>query len=87
MAERLRLALRALLVRLAPEVRCERCGGRLFSGFALIAGGRLHVFGAEDAAHSAEWSSRRTLRFRHDDLDLCTREGEQPFIPRAELGG
>ena len=77
--------MRGLLARLAPTVRCERCGRPLFRGFALIAGGRLHVLGAERAVVSVEWSSRRTLRFRHDDLDLCSRAGERPFLPRETL--
>jgi hypothetical protein len=64
---------RSLIGRLLPEVRCSRCGKPLFRGFANIAFGRVYLYGAERTSISVEWSSRRSLSFRHDNLDECVR--------------
>ena len=64
------------LLRLAPAVRCERCGGVLFRAFPVLSGGRLRLYGAERAVVRVAFSSRRTLVFRHEAADACEREIE-----------
>lgn len=73
----------AALLRLAPVIRCERCGQPLFRAFPLAGGGRLRLVGAERAVVRVAWSGRRTLVFRHEALDACTRE---ITLPVGELG-
>ncbi len=67
------------LVRLAPAVRCERCGEPLFRAIPVLTGGRLRLYGAEQAIVRVTFSSRRTLAFRHEALDACAREIELPY--------
>jgi hypothetical protein len=82
---RARRLIKRSLLHFAPVVTCERCGRPLFSGFPVIGAGRLHVFGAEEITVQVEWSSRRTLRFRHEALDLC-RRGDETLLSLGELG-
>ncbi len=79
-----RLVKRLLLVG-APVITCERCGRPLFSAYPVIANGRLFLYGAEDITVKLEWSSKRTLRFRHESLHLC-RLGNEPLVSIADLG-
>ena len=67
-----------LLLRRAPVIRCERCGGELFRAFPVLSGGRLTLYGAERAVVRVAFSSRRTLVFRHEAADACRREIELP---------
>jgi len=73
----------ARLLRLAPAVRCERCGEVLFRALPVLSGGRLRLYGAERAVVRVAFSSRRTLVFRHEAADACRREVE---LPVSELG-
>lgn len=70
--------LRALLLRRAPVVRCERCGKELFRAWPVLSRGRLTLYGAERAVVRVAFSSRRTLVFRHEAADACLREVELP---------
>lgn len=82
---RARRIIKRCLLRYAPVITCERCGRPLFSAFPVIASGRLYLFGAEEITAQAEWSSTRTLRFRHEALDLC-RRGDERLLSIHELG-
>jgi hypothetical protein len=83
--DRAQLVIKRRLLRLAPVVTCERCGRPLFSAFPVIAAGRLYLYGAEETTVQLQWSSKRTLRFRHEALDLC-RRGDEDVVPVGELG-
>jgi hypothetical protein len=82
---RSRRTIKRWLLRRAPVITCERCGRPLFSAFPVITSGRLHLLGAEEVTVRSEWSSKRTLRFRHEALDLCRHE-EDRIVSIAELG-
>jgi hypothetical protein len=71
------------LLRVAPAVRCERCGEELFRALPVLSGGRLRLYGAERALVRVAFSSRRTLVFRHEAIDACRRDVE---LPVSELG-
>lgn len=71
------------LLKRAPVVRCERCGGELFRALPAISRGRLTLYGAERAVVRVAFSSRRTLVFRHEAMDACRRDVE---LPVTELG-
>ena len=83
--DRGRRIIKRLLLRAAPVVTCERCGRPLFRAFPVISAGRLYLFGAEEITVQIEWSSKRTLRFRHEALDLC-RRGDERLLSISELG-
>lgn len=82
---RARRAIKRGLLNRAPVITCERCGRPLFSAFPVITDGRLCLFGAEEITVQVEWSSKRTLRFRHEALDLC-RRGDEVILSIGELG-
>jgi hypothetical protein len=82
--DRARRSVKSRFLRFAPIITCERCGRPLFSTFPVIAGGRLHLFGAEGITVEVQWSSKRTLRFRHEALDRCRRD--EPLLPIGQLG-
>lgn len=82
---RVRRWIKRWLLRYAPEITCERCGRPLFRAFPVIANGRLYLYGAEEITVHSEWSSKRTLRFRHDSLHLC-RRGDEPLVRVTQLG-
>src|SRR5690242_8552218 len=84
--DRARRGMKKRLLRFAPTIRCERCGEPLFKAYPVVEGGSLHLFGAEEITVSAHWSSKRTLRFRHEGLDLCARDERPPFKHVNELG-
>ena len=83
---RARGLVKSQLLKLAPKITCERCGAPLFTVFPAIANGRLYLFGAEESSVHVEWSSKRTLRFRHEALDRCVPEPGVTLIPRESLG-
>ena len=62
------------LLKLAPTVRCERCGRPLFKVVPVVRDGRLKLYGAERAGVRVAFSSRNTLVFRHEALDACERD-------------
>ena len=66
------------LLKLAPTVRCERCGRPLFKVVPVVRDGRLKLYGAERAIVRVAFSSRHTLVFRHEALDACARDVELP---------
>ena len=66
------------LLRRAPAIRCDRCGKELFRAVPVLSGGRLTLYGAERAVVRVAFSSRRTLVFRHEAADACTRDIELP---------
>jgi hypothetical protein len=82
---RARRLVKRLVLAGAPVITCDRCGRRLFSAYPVIANGRLSLYGAEDITVKLEWSSKRTLRFRHESLHLC-RLGNEPLVSIADLG-
>jgi hypothetical protein len=82
---RVRRLIKRVLLKRAPVITCERCGRPLFSAFPVIAAGRLYLFGAEDITVQLEWSSKRTLRFRHEALALC-RIPDEELVSINELG-
>ena len=82
---RARRLAKQVLLRHAPVISCERCGRPLFSVYPVVVDGRLLLYGAEDVTVSVEWSSKRTLRFRHEALHLC-RRGDEALVSIAELG-
>ncbi len=82
---RARRLVKRLLLLGAPVITCERCGRPLFSAYPVIENGRLLLYGAEDITVKLEWSSKRTLRFRHESLHLC-RLGDEPLVSIADLG-
>jgi hypothetical protein len=71
------------LLRLAPTIRCERCGQPLFKAIPVVRDGRLRLYGAERAIVRVAFSSRNTLVFRHEALDACKRE---ITLPISQLG-
>ena len=75
--------MRNRLLRLAPTIRCERCGRPLFKALPVIRDGRLRLYGAERAIVRVAFSSRNTLVFRHEALDACERD---ITLPITELG-
>jgi hypothetical protein len=82
---RARRMVKRLLLLGAPVISCERCGRPLFSAYPVIANGRLLLYGAEDITVKLEWSSKRTLRFRHESLHLC-RRGDEQLVSILDLG-
>lgn len=66
------------LLRVAPAIRCERCGEPLFRALPVLVDGRVRLYGAERAIVRVTFSSRRTLAFRHEALDACAREVTLP---------
>jgi hypothetical protein len=66
------------LLRLAPVVRCSRCGRPLFRAVPVVSDGRVRLYGAERAVVRVEWTSRHTLAFRHEAADACDRDVTLP---------
>ena len=66
------------LLRLAPTVRCDRCGEPLFTAIPVLRDGRVTLYGAERAIVRVTFSSRRTLAFRHEAADACARDVTLP---------
>ena len=68
--------MRQRLLKLAPTIRCERCGKPLFKAIPVVRDGRLRLYGAERAIVRVAFSDRNTLVFRHEALDACERDVE-----------